>query len=65
MMFMIPMPPITRQIVATAPSSLDIRLVVAVRVLMISAMLRTLKSSSAPGWSLCRCRNRAAASPCT
>ena len=65
MMFMIPIPPITRQMVATAPSSLDINSVVAVRVATISLMLRTLKSSSSSGLIRCRCRSRPSTSPCT
>ena len=44
-----PMPPTISEMLATAPSSSDIRRVVSVRVLTISAMLRTAKSSSAPG----------------
>jgi len=50
MMFMMPMPPTTSEMPATAPSSSDISRVVCVRVATISEMLRTLKSSSSPGW---------------
>ena len=64
MMFMMPMPPMIRQMPATAPSSLDIRLVVAVRVATIWLMLRTAKSSSAPGSILWRWRSSASISLC-
>src|SRR5262245_6192653 len=49
MMFMIPTPPTTREIIATPRSSLVINAVVELIVLLISVMSRMVKSSSSPG----------------
>ena len=48
MMFMIPTPPTTSEIMATHSSRLVIKVVVEVRVLVISVMSRMLKSSGSP-----------------
>ena len=49
MMFMIPTPPTTSEIMATHSSRLVINRVVEVRVLVISVMSRMVKSSGSPG----------------
>jgi len=56
MMFMMPTPPTTREIMATTRSSLVIMPAVEVSALVISVMSRMLKSSGSPG--LARWRSR-------
>ncbi len=56
MMFMMPMPPTSREMPAMLPSSTVIICVAWAAVSAISDMLRTVKSSSAPGAMRCRLR---------
>ena len=57
MMFITPMPPTISETAATLASSHVIVDVVAVRTLVISSSVRTVKSSGSPDVSRCRWRN--------
>ena len=65
MMFMIPMPPTSSDTPAMPARSAVIVWVVSLLTLAISSIVRTMKSSWSPGWSLCRTRSSAAMASAT